>query len=349
MSRKSEAITTETPEKFQLAVKKAAALLRAGGIVALPTETVYGLAANALDPAAVAGIFEAKGRPAHNPVIVHVSDVEMARRCAGEWPELAQRLADEFWPGPLTLVVKRADDVPDIVTAGGKTVGIRRPRHEFFEAVIRECGFPLAAPSANVSNQLSPTTAAHVAEQMEGRAPLIVDGGACEVGIESTVVDLTGARLKVLRPGMIGEGKLERVSTGEVASAGAERLKRKREDEGGVNEAPLRSPGQLSRHYAPKARLIVLTWMDHTTLAARLREHEVDRADACLLTFDPGRGGADWKRVLRLSDDPGEVARTLYSSLHDADRSGARWIVVEAPPPEAEWNAIADRLKRASA
>ena len=347
MSRKSEVITTETPEKFQFAVKKAAALLRAGGIVALPTETVYGLAANALDPAAVEGIFEAKGRPAHNPVIVHVADVEMARRCAGEWPELAQRLADEFWPGPLTLVVERADEAPDVVTAGGETVGIRRPRHLFFEAVIRECGFPLAAPSANVSNQLSPTTAAHVAEQMTGRVPLIVDGGACEVGIESTVVDATGNRPVVLRPGMIGEGELLRVWERESADVG--RMEEEKKDEDASNPAPLRSPGQLSRHYAPRAKLLVLEWDGDSGLSQLLQRHDVDRADACLMAFHPEKAGGDWKSVLRMPDDPLEVARTLYSNLHEADRSGARWIVAEAPPPGSDWNAIADRLKRASA
>jgi L-threonylcarbamoyladenylate synthase len=349
MSRKSSVITTETPEKFQRAVRKAAELLRAGGIVALPTETVYGLAANALDPAAVGRIFEAKGRPAHNPVIVHVADGGMARRSAGEWPEIAERLAGEFWPGPLTLVLKRGEGVPDIVTAGGGTVGIRHPRHPLFEAVIRECGFPLAAPSANVSNRLSPTSAAHVLDQMEGRVPLIVDGGDCEVGIESTVVDVTGGKPAVLRPGMIGEAEVGRVwKTLPLKPDSVEAGKGKRGGDDSVG-APLRSPGQLSRHYAPRAKLLVLGWTDGAGLTAALQAREVDRADACLLTFDPLGAGPDWKRVIHLSDDPAKVAQTLYSSLHDADCAAARWIVVEAPPKGPEWNAIEDRLKRASA
>ncbi len=347
MSRKSEVITITTPGKFQRAVEKAAALLRAGEIVALPTETVYGLAANALDPQAVARIFEAKGRPAHNPVIVHVADVAMARECAGEWPVLAARLADEFWPGPLTLVVERADEVPDVVTAGGETVGLRRPRHDFFEAVIRECGFPLAAPSANVSNQLSPTTAAHVAEQMTDRVPLIVDGGACDVGIESTVVDATGNRPVVLRPGMIGEGELLRVW--ERESAGVGRMEEEKKDEDASNPAPLRSPGQLSRHYAPKAKLIVLKWTNEAELADRLKELQVDPADACLVTFGSKATVGGWKEIIRLPSAPAAAARALYASLHEADRVGGSWIVAEALPPGPEWRALGDRLKRASA
>ena len=200
---KTEILSTHTPELFQKAVQRAAELLRAGEVVALPTETVYGLAANALDEKAVAKIFQIKGRPAHNPIIVHIAGNEMAQACVTKWPALAEKFSKAFWPGPLTLVLPRAEKIPEIVTAGGETVGIRWPGHPFIQAVIRECGFPLAAPSANLSNQISPTNAEHVRAQLGGKIPLIVDGGQSQVGIESTVLDLTVSPPQILRPGMI--------------------------------------------------------------------------------------------------------------------------------------------------
>src|SRR6266576_3236320 len=209
----AEIISTYTPALFAAAVKRAAELLHAGGLVALPTETVYGLAANALDAKAVSHIYEVKGRAAHNPIIVHVASVAMARRCVTNWPALADELATAFWPGPLTLVLPKAEDIPDIVTAGGATVGVRWPSHPFIQAVIRECGFPLAAPSANLSNRISPTNAGHVRRQLGDKLPLIVDGGPSQVGIESTVLDLTAAAPRVLRPGMIHEEALLAVSS----------------------------------------------------------------------------------------------------------------------------------------
>ena len=182
---KTEILPTHTPELFKKSVRRTAELLRAGEVAALPTETVYGLAANALDETAVAKIFQIKGRPSHNPIIVHVASSDLARNCVTQWPELAEKFARAFWPGPLTLVLPRAERIPAVVTAGGPTVGIRWPGHPFMQAVIRECGFPLAAPSANLSNQVSPTNVEHVRQQLEGRIPLIVDGGQSQVGIES--------------------------------------------------------------------------------------------------------------------------------------------------------------------
>lgn len=195
----AEILPTDTAALFRAAVARAVELLRAGQVVALPTETVYGLAANALDAAAVARIFEIKGRPPHNPVIVHVADHAMARRCVADWPSFADNLARAFWPGPLTLVLPRSAEIPGIVTAGGPTVGVRWPSHPFIQAVIRECGFPLAAPSANLSNRVSPTNAAHVLKSLGAKIPLIIDGGQSQVGIESTVLDLTSTPAKVLR------------------------------------------------------------------------------------------------------------------------------------------------------
>src|SRR2546426_4356301 len=209
---------TNTPALFKAAVDRVVEVLRAGQMAALPTETVYGLAANALDSAAVARVFEVKGRPAHNPVIVHVASMAMARRCVSGWPELADKLAAAFWPGPLTLVLPRSREIPDIVTAGGPTVGVRWPSHPFIQAVIRACGFPLAAPSANLSGRISPTTAQHVLKSLGDKIDLIVDGGPSQVGLESTVLDLTIAPPRVLRPGIIDEESLSAV-IGEVRSA----------------------------------------------------------------------------------------------------------------------------------
>ncbi len=207
-STQAQVLPTHTPKLFQAAVSRAAELLNQGQVVALPTETVYGLAANALDPEAVSRIFEIKGRPAHNPIIVHISSLELAKRCVTEWPAVAEKLGRAFWPGPLTLVLPRAKAIPDIVTAGGPTVGVRWPSHPFIQAVIRECDFPLAAPSANPANRLSPTTAEHVHKYFGDRIPLIVDGGQSQVGIESTVLDLSVSSPRLLRPGMIHEQAL---------------------------------------------------------------------------------------------------------------------------------------------
>ncbi len=234
----TEVLSTHTAGLFAVAVQRAAELLRAGEVVALPTETVYGLAANALDLNAVAKVYHIKGRPAHNPIIVHVASVELARRCVAQWPDVAAQLARAFWPGPLTLVLERAGEIPDLVTAGGPTVGVRWPSHPFIQAVIRECRFPIAAPSANLSNQVSPTNAEHVRKQLDGKLPLIVDGGQSQVGIESTVIDLVTIPPRVLRPGMIHQESLVAV-IGELGTRNPER-------------GTLRSPGLLKKHYAPR-------------------------------------------------------------------------------------------------
>ncbi|MFP5503974.1 MAG: L-threonylcarbamoyladenylate synthase, partial [Candidatus Sericytochromatia bacterium] len=224
---------------------EAAALLRAGALVAFPTETVYGLGANALDPAAVAKIFEAKGRPATNPLIAHVADAAMARQVVASWPESAQKLADAFWPGPLTLVLPKRPEVPDAVTAGLGSVGVRVPAHPVALALIREAGVPVAAPSANPYMAVSPTRAEHVARGLGDKVAMILDGGPAEVGLESTVLDLTRPVPTVLRPGGLPIARLREV-LGEVDLLGH------LAPEGDV---PLPSPGLARRHYAPRARV----------------------------------------------------------------------------------------------
>ncbi|HUS37696.1 MAG TPA: L-threonylcarbamoyladenylate synthase [Verrucomicrobiae bacterium] len=320
-------MSTETPALFNAAVEEAADFLRRGEIVAVPTETVYGLAANALEAAAVRKIFEAKGRPAHNPLIVHVASAEMARSCVAEWPARAEELARKYWPGPLTLVLPKAAVIPDEVTAGGETVAVRWPSHPFMQAVIRRCGFPLAAPSANWSNEVSPTNAAHVMASLEGRVNLAIDGGQCQVGIESTVFDVVNDR--VLRPGMISAKELE---AGESS------------EEKGI----LRSPGLLKQHYAPRAKLVVAAWSitAQSKLIAAAAGFTVERTWVIAYRSIPMKLG--FLGVSVIPEDAEAYARALYAELHRCDEAGAEMILVEMPPSGPEWEGIRDRLRRAA-
>jgi L-threonylcarbamoyladenylate synthase len=333
----AEILPTHTPALFRAAVARASEHLRAGELVVLPTETVYGLAANALDPGAVSKIFAAKGRPAHNPIIVHVASLEMARSCCRDWPAPAGRLAAAFWPGPLTMVLPRAPAIPDVVTAGGETVGIRWPSHPFIQAVIRECGFPLAAPSANPANQVSPTNATHVRKSLGGEVRLIVDGGQSQVGIESTVIDLTSSSPTVLRPGMI---HLESLA---AALGGTKMLKAGVGADAGV----LRSPGQLRKHYSPRAKLLVLEWADEPELRASLARLKCDVARTHVIAHTRIPLGGEFGGVSVIPHDADAFARALYAELHHSDEAGAEWIIVEALPGTPEWQGIADRLQRA--
>jgi L-threonylcarbamoyladenylate synthase len=326
---------------FKTAVARTVELLRASGVVALPTETVYGLAANAFDARAVQRIFDIKGRPAHNPVIVHVASLEMARRCVAHWPPVADALARAFWPGPLTLVLPRANDVPDVVTAGGPTVGVRWPAHPFIQAVIRECGFPLAAPSANASNRLSPTNAAHVDRDLGDKIPLIVDGGQSQVGIESTVLDLAASPPRILRPGMIHAESLQAV----VSGCGV----RIADHDPANGNGPLRSPGRLPRHYSPRAKLLLLSWSNEQDLLSKIknRKLKMERTHVIAHTIVPS--GLEPDHVSLIPHDPEAFARAIYAELHRCDEAGAEHIIVEALPDTPPWRAIADRLQRAAA
>lgn len=334
---KTEILPTHTKTLFEAAVKRAAELLRAGEVVALPTETVYGLAANALDEKAVAKIFAVKGRPSHNPVIIHVVGNEMAQACAAQWPALATELSRAFWPGPLTLVLPRSKNIPANVTAGGGTVGIRWPGHPFMQAVIRECGFPLAAPSANLSNQVSPTNAQHVHTQLTGKIPLIVDGGQSQVGIESTVLDLTVSPPVILRPGMIHAGALAAV-TGEISQPASS-----------VATPTLRSPGLLAKHYSPRAKLVVLDWRDEADLRSQLSAFNLPFSKIHIIAHTKIPAGFAAENVSVIPHDAEAFARALYGELHGCDAAGARLIAVEALPESPVWSGIADRLRRAAA
>jgi L-threonylcarbamoyladenylate synthase len=339
----AEILSTHTPELFQKAVLRAAELLRAGEVVALPTETVYGLAANALDEKAVAKIFQIKSRPANNPIIVHVASNEMAKRCVTNWPPLADKLSKAFWPGPLTLVLPRAGKIPDIVVAGGVTVGVRWPGHPFIQAVIRECDFPLAAPSANLSSRVSPTNLEHVRAQLGGKIRLIVDGGQSQVGIESTVLDLSASPPWILRPGMIHAESLAAVC-GEVQGSGF-----KVQSSEDKSPGALRSPGLLKKHYSPKAKLLVLNWRDDADLKSQLVTCHMSLATCHVIAHTKIPSGEYFARVSVIPHDAEAFARAIYAELHRCDGAGAEGIVVEAPPGSPEWAGIADRLRRAAA
>jgi L-threonylcarbamoyladenylate synthase len=292
------------------ALAEAAERLRAGELVAFPTETVYGLGANALDGNAVAKIYAAKGRPATNPIIVHVASVEQAKALVKTWPAIADELAAQHWPGPLTLVMEKADHIPDIVTAGGATVGIRIPNHPVALELLRQAGVPVAAPSANRSEEVSPTFAIHVQYSLGEFVDdlLILDGGGCRVGIESTVLDVTCDPPRVLRPGMC----LPPLAPLATPSGFAK---------GDI----ARSPGQMLRHYAPKKPTILVRADDN--------KFSMHKSDALLV----------------LPDDPNDAATVLYAELRrlDGDEHVGRIVIVE-PLDGSEWDAIWDRLRRAA-
>ncbi|MEN9508728.1 MAG: hypothetical protein RLZZ621_1291 [Gemmatimonadota bacterium] len=332
------------------ALAQAAQRLREGGLVAFPTETVYGLGAHALDPEAVARIYAAKGRPAWNPVIVHVPDLAHARPLSRAWPATAEALAGAFWPGPLTLVVPKAPMIPDVTTAGRDAVGIRVPAHPVALALLREAAIPVAAPSANRFTQVSPTTADDVARSLGDRVDCLLDGGPCEVGIESTVVDCTGPDVVLLRPGMISAAEIAQVVSPlgvTVRTAAPVSLPH---DAGAPVEAP-RGPGMVDRHYAPTAEVwLVAPPPSHDVQEALEAAFAagVDRGPVRALwrTLDCSRPGLD---VQRMPTDPAPYARALYRALHDADAAGVTLLLIELPPTDdSAWDGVRDRLTRAS-
>jgi L-threonylcarbamoyladenylate synthase len=312
---------------------EAARVLRNGGLVAFPTETVYGLGANTLDASAVARIFAAKGRPVNNPLIVHVPHADQARQVAAEWPQFAARLADRFWPGPLTLVLRKHSSIPAEVTAHGPTVAVRVPAHPVALGLLRAAAVPLAAPSANRSTELSPTRAEHVLRGLDGRIDLLLDGGPTAGGIESTVVDLTTAPPRLLRPGLVRVAELESVlgSLTRIESVPQ-------------TEQALPSPGLLPRHYAPRTPLECIESNDEMRLASLLRD---GRRIGWVTFSDPGAMPPGV--LLRvLPAHPAGYAAGLYAVLHELDAVGLDRIVVTLPPDTDAWHAVRDRLRRAA-
>jgi L-threonylcarbamoyladenylate synthase len=311
-------------------ISDAVRILRAGGLVAFPTETVYGLGADGTNDRAVARIFAAKGRPGTNPLIVHVADGEVAKRYAREWPETAARLAARFWPGPLTLVLPKAASIVDGVTAGRGTVGLRVPNHPIALELLRAFGGPVAAPSANQSNRISPTTAQHVRDELGDAVDLILDGGPCLVGIESTVLDLSSEVPTILRPGSISQREIESV-IGPVRS-GWQMV--------GNGEAAS-SPGQLAVHYSPRTR----TWRFETSQRASIAAMMTDEVYGVIAIGDFGRKGG---RFVTLAGDPASYAREFYKVLRELDEMPLAAIFIELPPVGMEWAAVRDRIMRAS-
>jgi len=315
-------------------IQRAASIIRDGGLVAFPTETVYGLGADAMSESAVRRIFAAKGRPADNPLIVHIESREMLNRVASTVSDTAERLIEQFWPGPLTLVFERTPDVAPSVSAGLDTVAVRMPRNRIALDLIGAANTPLAAPSANLSGSPSPTCAEHVLHDLGGKIDLVIDGGPTEIGIESTVLDITSDPPVVLRPGWITPAAIASITGGGLKRA---------EDAGSLK----RSPGTRHRHYSPRARLIVLE---------RIPADEIERY--CRQNLSAGRVGfigANVVRIdhpnfrqIRLEQTAADYARRLYASLRELDEWGAGFILVEPIEEDGVGSAVMDRLRRAS-
>ena len=334
------------PAASPQAIALAARLFSEGQLVAFPTETVYGLGANALDPRAVLSVFAAKGRPADNPLIVHIwSRGQLEGLCTV--PDGAKALMDAFWPGPLTLLFPRTEKIPDEVTAGLPTVAVRMPSMPCTRDLLRACDLPIAAPSANRSGRPSPTTALHVLEDMEGRVPLILDGGPCRVGLESTVLDLTRGQPTILRPGGITKEMMEDVLGTEVALAGSV-LRPLQADEKAL------SPGMRYKHYAPKGTVILVDGAEEAVIAA-LRENVLRDLRAgkksCALCFTEhmdALAGCNPHDIGSRSDEA-QVAHRLFDILRRLDQEGMETVYSEVVSPEGVGLAVMNRLGRAAA
>jgi L-threonylcarbamoyladenylate synthase len=307
-------------------VRRAAEILRAGGLVAFPTETVYGLGADASSAAAVARMYAAKRRPADHPVIVHFADAERAFEWARDVPNAARQLAARFWPGPLTLILMRSARAKDFVTGGQDSVGLRLPSHPVAQQLLREFGDGVAAPSANVFGTVSSTSARHVREDFSGQVDLVLDGGSSEIGIESTILDLSGGEPALLRPGFISKFHIEEALHSKILEK---------------SSASPRHSGGLERHYAPR------------TPAFLVPPHELDaeiarrKSAVAVLAFSRPDERVDY--WIRMPREPQAYAQRLYAALRELDAAGCETILIEAPPDTAEWTAVRDRLSRAAA
>ncbi len=320
------------------AIQQAAQILKNGGLVALPTETVYGIAANALDSQAVAGIFAAKGRPQDNPLIVHISDIDQLAPLVAQIPPQAQALAEAFWPGPLTMILPKSQLIPSAVSAGLSTVAVRMPSLPVARAIIREAGVPVAAPSANLSGRPSPTTAQHCVEDLWGKVGLIVDGGSCQVGVESTVVSLTGDIPTILRPGAVTPAQLEQVlGKVELDPAVFSHL-----EEG----AQVSSPGMKYKHYAPKAQVVLLTG-DTKAVMNYLTKQQADGVFALVFEEDMALLPVQGRSMGPIKDSSSHAAR-LFGLLRELDEAGAKKIFARTPPKNDVGLAVYNRLIRAA-
>lgn len=297
-------------------IQRAGEIILSGGVVIMPTETVYGLACNALDPEAVRRVYRIKGRPEDNPLIVHVAAWQSLDDVAEDWPESARTLAERFWPGPLTLVLRKRDDVPDVTTGGLNSVAVRVPSHEVALSLIREAGCPVAAPSANPFMAISPTAVEHLDPKLVDEVDLVIDGGSAELGLESTVVDLTDEFPRILRLGATPRSDIQAVlgiPLGELPPPGVRR-----------------SPGMHTRHYAPQAALSIV---------------DAVKDEQAGLVLRPASG----PHQIQMPQDPTAYASALYAALNTLDRKSPKALYVERPPNTAAWEAVMDRLTKASA
>ncbi len=327
------AVSAEKPDDN--VVSKAAEILNNGGLVAFPTETVYGLAADAFNDSAIIRIFDAKGRPSDNPLIVHIADTTALTAISASFPEIGLTLARTFWPGPLTMVVQRTDRVSDVVTAGLDTVAIRMPNHPVALSLIRKLGRPIVAPSANISGRPSPTTAQHVYDDLNGRIDFILDAGPTRIGIESTVLDITQTPPLILRKGGLSREAIEAV-VGQIGN----------EAQGDVLK---RSPGNRYKHYSPNASIILVKEGD-TDEFTRIIQDEIVRTKkvGCILHSIPDITTLPTMVVRRIAPDVETISHMLFDMLREFDKSGMDAIIVEEVPDKGLGMAIMDRLRRAA-
>lgn len=314
------------------AITEAVAALRRGEVIGLPTETVYGLAGDARNPEALQRIFATKGRPADHPLIVHLADAKQLSDWAIDVPVAALQLAQAFWPGPMTLILKRQAAVSDLVTGGQDTVGLRVPSHPWAQAVLQAFGGGLAAPSANRFGHVSPTTAQHVRDEFGDAVPVVLDAGPCQVGIESTIIDLSTGTVRILRPGLITAEQIEAVLHAAPEAHGAKE----------PSAAAPRVSGSLASHYAPRTTAELVR---RNRLDARYRELARDDETVRVLSIGPLPSGLEG---LALPNSPEQYARHLYAALRMLDQEGADRILIESPPELAAWIAVQDRLQRAA-
>lgn len=328
-------MTTEIEEYSAESVAKAAELLRSGRLVAIPTETVYGLAANALDADAVRSIFAAKGRPQDNPLIVHISDMSMLPPLVTEIPDIAKVLAERFWSGPLTMIFPKSDKIPSVTSGGLDTVAVRMPASKAAREIIEKCGFPLAAPSANISGKPSPTTALHVFEDMNGKIPLIIDGGECAVGVESTVICFKDGKIHILRPGGITAQMLSEFGEVEVDKAVTAQPEK---------DERVLSPGMKYKHYSPKADVYIVNAHGEV-----FREYCTERSRRDDKMIALGAGVSESGCFLDYGKTSEIQAQRLFALLRRADELGAKTVLVEMPNTDGIGLAVYNRLLRAAA
>lgn len=335
--RKNKMFETKMLSCDEGGISDAAALIKIGEVVGMPTETVYGLAANALDEQAVRKIFAAKGRPADNPLIVHISKMDMLEQLVSEIPSLAYKCAEEFWPGPLTMIMPKSDIIPAVTSGGLDSVGIRMPSHKTARALIDKSGCPIAAPSANLSGSPSPTTAKHVMDDMNGRIPAIIDGGDSAVGVESTVISFENNAIRILRPGFISEDDLKEITPNIIIDKGVTAQLEK--------GAIARSPGMKYKHYAPKADITIID-SDLSSFRKYVKEHFI--SGLVCMTFDDSDCEGLGVRTLCYGDTDEKQAHLLFDILRELDDIGAEKVFARCPNKTGVGLAVYNRLLRAA-